>query len=116
MNKLKLLITTIMCIISSLAYADTCGKTSYYGNHHHGKKTASGQIFDKNRLTAAHKNLPFNTKINVTNKKTGKSIVVVVNDRGPYVKGRILDLSERAASELGFKRSGTASVCYTIIK
>lgn len=69
---------------------------SYYAERFHGKKTASGKIYDMNKLTAAHKKLPFGTKVKVTNEKNGKSVVVEITDRGPFVKGREIDLSKKA--------------------
>lgn len=69
---------------------------SYYADRFHGKKTASGKIFDMNKLTAAHKKLPFGTKVKVTNEANGKSVIVEITDRGPFVKGRDIDLSKKA--------------------
>ena len=86
------------------------GIASYYHDSLHGRKTASGQIYDKNTPSAAHKTLPLGTKVRVTDKRTGKSIVVKVNDRGPFVKGRIIDLSRSAARELGMIKKGLALV------
>lgn len=86
------------------------GMISYYADKFHGKKTASGARFDKNAMTAAHRTLPFGTKLKVTNLKNGKSVTVTVNDRGPYAHGRILDLSEAAAREIGMLDTGTAKV------
>lgn len=85
---------------------------SFYGESDglHGKKTASGEKYDSNALTAAHKHLPFGTMLKVTNPKTQKSVRVKVNDRGPYTNGRELDLSARAARDLGIAESGVASV------
>ena len=77
------------------------GKASWYGHAHHGKKTASGEIYDMHALTAAHRTLPLGTKLRVTNLENNRSVVVRVNDRGPYVDGRVLDLSRAAARELG---------------
>lgn len=74
---------------------------SYYGKKFHGRQTANGEIFDMNKLTCAHKTLPFNTKLEVTNEDNGKSVIVRVNDRGPFIKGRDLDLSRAAAKEIG---------------
>ena len=87
-------------------YART-GMISYYGGRFHGRKTASGARFDKNAMTAAHRTLPFGTRLKVTNLDNGKTVTVTVNDRGPYAHGRILDLSEAAARELGMLSSGT---------
>lgn len=86
------------------------GIASYYHDSLHGNKTASGQIYNKNKMTAAHKTLPLGSKVRVTDVRTGKSIVVRVNDRGPFVKGRIIDLSRRAASELGMIKRGVTRV------
>ncbi|QGU33821.1 septal ring lytic transglycosylase RlpA family protein [Thermochromatium tepidum] len=86
------------------------GIASYYHDNLHGRRTASGQVYNKYRLSAAHKTLPIGTKIQVTDTKTGRSIVVRVNDRGPFVKGRILDLSKEAAKELGIIDRGIAQV------
>jgi len=77
------------------------GKASYYADHFHGRATAAGHVFDQNALTAASKSLPFGTRALVTNLRTGKSVTVEVNDRGPFVRGRIIDLSKRAADEIG---------------
>jgi rare lipoprotein A len=83
------------------------GMISYYADKFHGRKTASGQRFDKNAFTAAHRSLPFGTKVEVTNLSNGKSVVVEINDRGPYAEGRILDLSPAAARKLGMLGKGT---------
>jgi rare lipoprotein A len=86
------------------------GKASWYGRHHQGKLTASGERFDMNELTAAHRSLPLDTKAKVTNLENGRSVEVTVNDRGPYVKGRVIDLSAQAAKELGLKKQGVGRV------
>ncbi len=90
-------------------YRET-GVASWYGKELQGRKTASGEIFDQNGLTAAHRTLPFGTRLLVTNLENGKSVTVTVNDRGPFVQGRILELSLGAARELGFLAQGTARV------
>jgi rare lipoprotein A len=69
---------------------------SYYADRFHGRRTASGRVYDKNKLTAAHKSLPFGTKVKVTNEANGKTVVVVITDRGPFVRGRDIDLSRKA--------------------
>ena len=89
---------------------DKTGTASYYGARHHGKRTASGEPFNQNALTAAHPRLPFGTRLLVTNLSNKKSVVVRVNDRGPYTRGRIIDVSRKAAQQLGMLRSGTAKV------
>ena len=86
------------------------GVASWYGPGFHGKKTASGETFNTNGYTAAHRTLPFGTKLKVINLNNGKSVVVRVNDRGPYAKNRIIDLSKAAASKIDMIKSGTASV------
>ena len=86
------------------------GSASYYGKGFDGKKTASGEIFDQNAYTCAHRSFPFGTKLKVTRKSNGKSVIVRVNDRGPYAGKRILDLSTAAAKELGLEKAGHAEV------
>lgn len=86
------------------------GTASYYGKAHHGKRTASGERFNQNALTAAHRTLPFGTRVKVTNLDNGRSVVVRINDRGPFGRGRIIDLSKAAAEQLNMLRSGTAPV------
>ena len=86
------------------------GMASWYGRQFHGRKTASGETFDMNALTAAHRSLPLNCFIRVTNKANGKSVVVKVNDRGPFHGNRVLDLSYGAAKQLGITNAGTAKV------
>ena len=86
------------------------GKASYYGNQHHNKLTASGERFDQTALTAAHRTLPFGTNVRVTNTRNGKSVVVRINDRGPFVRGRIIDLSKAAFERIGNTRSGIIQV------
>ena len=86
------------------------GEASYYGKGFHGKKTASGEKFNQHKLTAAHPTLPLGTDAKVTNLETGKSAEVEINDRGPYVKGRDLDLSKDAAKKLGITKDGVAPV------
>lgn len=86
------------------------GKASYYSSALHGRKTASGAIYHKDKFTAAHKHLPFGTKVRVTNKDNGKSVLVSINDRGPFVKKRIIDLSHCAARELGMLHAGISNI------
>jgi rare lipoprotein A (peptidoglycan hydrolase) len=86
------------------------GEASFYGRGFHGKKTAMGEKFDQNNLTAAHPTLPLGTQATVTNLENGNSVDVKINDRGPYVKGRDIDLSKRAAQELGMTIAGVAAV------
>ena len=86
------------------------GKASWYGRDFAGKPTASGEIFDENILTAAHRTLPLGTKVKVTNIANGKSVEVKINDRGPFSGNRIIDLSRAAARELGIIDDGVAEV------
>lgn len=83
-------------------------KVSWYGPKFHGKLTANGEVYDQMALTAAHKNLSFGTLLKVTNPRNGRSVIVRINDRGPYIEGRDLDLSKGAAIELGILRKGVA--------
>ena len=92
------------------------GEASYYGEEFHGRNTASGEIFNKWDYTCAHKKLPFNTKVKVTNLKNQKSVVVRVNDRGPFVKGRIIDLSFAAAKKIGMVKQGVVKVKIEVIR
>ena len=92
------------------------GISSYYGPKFHGKLTANGEIFDMYGVTAAHKEFPFNTVTRVTNENNGKSLIIRINDRGPYVGNRILDCSTGASKKLGFFKKGTANVKIEVIK
>jgi len=89
---------------------DETGIASWYGQGFHGERTANGEIFNKNELTAAHRTLPMPSLARVTNLDNGRSIVVRINDRGPFAQGRIIDVSQRVAELLGFEQSGTAKV------
>ena len=86
------------------------GMASYYGNELAGNRTANGERFDPGELTAAHRTLPFGSKVRVTNMSTGDSVIVRINDRGPFSRGRVIDVSHAAAREIGMQRSGTARV------
>jgi rare lipoprotein A len=92
------------------------GTASWYGPGFHGKKTASGEIYDQTKLTAAHKTLPLGTKARVTNLENGNAVEVEINDRGPFVKGRIIDLSRAAAGILGLVEDGVAPVKVEVIE
>ena len=89
---------------------------SYYADKFNGRRTASGERFDNQKYTAAHRTLPFGTKVRVTNEANGKSTIVKINDRGPFVKGRVIDLSKSAAIELDFVKAGVADVEVEIIE
>jgi rare lipoprotein A len=82
------------------------GLASYYGHQYHGRTTANGETYDENKLTAAHRTLPFGTLVRVTNLQNGKEVLLRVNDRGPFVEGRIIDVSWRAAQDLDFVQEG----------
>ena len=86
------------------------GKASFYADKFNGRKTANGETFRNSKLTAAHKTLPFGTKVKVTNKNNGKSVKVRINDRGPFVAGRIIDLSKKAAKKIDLDKAGVAEV------
>ena len=86
------------------------GRASWYGEQFHGRRTASGEVFNMNDLTAAHKTLPFGTQVRVRHASTGREVVVRINDRGPFIKGRVIDLSRAAAEQIGLIRAGEAPV------
>ena len=91
------------------------GMASYLNSVHHGHTTSSGAVYNEHRLTAAHRTLPFGTRVRVTNLANHKSVVVTITDRGPFRRGRIIDVSKRAAIELGFLAKGTARVRVTVL-
>lgn len=92
------------------------GVASYYAHEFNGRKTSNGETFDMNQLTAAHRTLPFNTKVRVTNLANGRATVVRINDRGPFKDNRIIDLSLAAAKEIGLIVSGTARVKIEVLE
>jgi rare lipoprotein A len=92
------------------------GTASYYGPGFHGRKTANGERFDQHGNTAAHRTLPFGTRVRVTNLANGESVVVRINDRGPFKRGRIIDLSLGAARKIGMVGTGTARVRVEVIR
>lgn len=92
------------------------GLASWYGGKFQGRQTASGEIFDTNELTAAHKELPFGTQVRVVNPDNGESVVVTINDRGPFVEGRIIDLSRAAADAIGISGRGVARVRLEVLE
>lgn len=91
------------------------GMASYYGNEFQSRKTASGERFDQGRLTAAHRKLPFGTRVKVTNTHNGRSVVVRINDRGPFVKGRVIDLSSSAFKSIASLSAGVVPVRIQVI-
>ncbi len=92
------------------------GIASYYSNKFSGRRTASGETFNPNALTAAHRTAPFGSQIRVTHLGNGKQVIVRVNDRGPWAKGRVIDLSYAAAKQIGLHHSGTARVRLSLIE
>ncbi|HMJ69633.1 MAG TPA: septal ring lytic transglycosylase RlpA family protein [Cyclobacteriaceae bacterium] len=109
-------IVCFLCLLSTAAFAQTqTGKASFYADKFDGAMTASGEKYRHSKATAAHKTLPFGTKIRVTNLENNKTVEVVINDRGPYVEGRIVDLSRSAAEELGYINKGLADVKIEVI-
>ncbi|MBA7687475.1 Endolytic peptidoglycan transglycosylase RlpA [subsurface metagenome] len=107
---MKLLIIWIYLLCCALALSSQEGLASWYGGKFQGRRTANGEIFDTNKLTAAHKTLPFGTLVKVTNLTNGKSTMVRINDRGPFVEGRIIDLSRAAAAAIGMAGRGVVRV------
>lgn len=92
------------------------GMASWYGREFQRHRTASGSRFDRHKLTAAHRTIPLGTKVKVTNLRNGRSVVVKINDRGPWLRGRVIDLSEAAAKRLHFAQRGVVPVKITILK
>src|SRR5690606_26756477 len=105
---IRLLTATAVLLLASHAAEAQCGKASWYALH---SKTASGERMNPSAMTAAHRSLPFGTRLKVTNQRNGKSVVVRINDRGPFIKGRMLDLSRGAARRIGMIKAGHVSVC-----
>lgn len=93
--------------------AEKCSRASWYGPGFYGNRTSNGEVFTGRELTAAHKTLPFGTRVRVTNKYNGRSVIVRINDRGPFISGRALDLSREAAVQVGMIGSGHVPVCYS---
>lgn len=109
--RVLLFIIVIMTVTTSCSRKITeTGKASYYASSFDGKRTASGETFHQRSLTAAHRTLPFGTRVTVINIANGKSVKVRINDRGPFVPGRIIDLSHKAASKIGMVNTGVANV------
>ena len=112
---LRSLVFLIFCLSTSLAAAEE-GIASYYSDVFQGKKTASGSIYDRNKLTGAHKTLPFGTKVRITDLKNNKSVTVTITDRGPYSKKRMVDLSYAAAEQIGLIKAGISKVKMEVIE
>jgi rare lipoprotein A len=118
---LRSTLTAVLALSCTLALAPAAtaetstGAASWYGPGFHGRTTANGETFNQNALTAAHKTLPFGTQVRVTYERTGESVVVRINDRGPYAHGRVIDLSREAAEEIGLLNSGVGQVRLEIL-
>jgi len=100
----------VILLLSSCGYTTRKGFASYYADSYEGKTTANGEIYRQGKITAAHKTLPFGTKVEVTNLSNNKSVVVRINDRGPFIRGRIIDLTKAAAREIDMVGAGVAKV------
>ena len=115
----KYLTSVLFVMVCSFAIAQSSslikGKASFYHDRFHGRTTANGEKYGKNELTCAHRTLPFDTWVKVTNQRNGKSVVVRVNDRGPYVGNRVIDLSSHAAKKIGMMRTGLAPVLVEVL-
>ncbi len=116
MRFVKGIILVLLLTLSPVLVTAEDGLASWYGGKFHGRMTSSGEVFDTNTLTAAHRTLPFGTVVKVTNLDNGKSVQVKINDRGPFVDGRIIDLSRAAAEALGMIDSGVAHVSLQIVE
>jgi len=113
---MRLIFSTAFLLLATFCFAQTqTGKASFYADKFEGRPTASGEKYKHSKLTAAHKSLPFGTVIRVTNTKNNLSVDVTVNDRGPYVDGRIVDLSKSAAEKLEFVNIGLADVKVEVV-
>ncbi len=110
-----MVLVVALALCPALAFAED-GLASWYGGKFHGRMTSSGEMFDTNSLTAAHRTLPFGTIVKVTNLDNGRSVLVKINDRGPFVGGRIIDLSRAAALQLGMIDTGVARVSLQIVE
>lgn len=119
MNNFKLKIVFILFFTINCTYAQVgkiqTGWASYYGKKFHGRKTSNHEIYDMNKLTAAHRTFKFNTMVKVTNLSNNKSVIVRINDRGPYAKKRIIDISKAAAEKIDMISKGTAKVKLEIV-
>ena len=120
----KLFLPSLLLLVAAIAITSCSGsrkftqtgKASYYSNKFQGKKMANGDRYRKGKLTAAHKTLPFGTKVKVTNQQNGKTVKVKITDRGPHVRGRIVDLSRAAANRIDMVEAGTVPVKLKVIR
>ncbi|MGO1728979.1 MAG: septal ring lytic transglycosylase RlpA family protein [Flavobacteriaceae bacterium] len=111
----KIVLVFFMLFSMSILAQTQTGKASFYANKFEGRQTASGEKYSHNKMTAAHRKLPFGTKVKVTNLTNDKSVIVEVNDRGPFIRGRIIDLSRSAAKKLNFLGEGVADVTIQVL-
>ncbi len=112
----NIVLLALFVLISGASFAQVqTGKASFYADKFEGVQTASGEKYRKKKLTGAHKTLPFGTKVKITNLQNDKSVEIIINDRGPYVEGRIVDVSKAAAEKLGFVNQGIAEVKLEVI-
>ncbi|WP_157558222.1 septal ring lytic transglycosylase RlpA family protein [Niabella aurantiaca] len=116
MRHLFILLLFLMTLASCSRKVTETGKASYYADVFKGRKTASGAVFRQNKKTAAHRSLPFGTKVRVRNLKNGRKVTVRINDRGPFVQGRIIDLSKKPARKIGMLNDGVVPVKITYKK
>lgn len=117
-NYMSIIVLALLCTTSIFAQKDEFefGLASYYSDKYHGKPTASGELYDMNRMTAAHRTLPFGTTIKVTRLDNKKSVTVKVNDRGPFIPERVVDLSKAAARQIGMLQDGETKIKLEIVK
>jgi rare lipoprotein A len=112
LTKIAVALAMVLTPVAAAAKSDNCGGASWYALH---SKTASGERMNPSKMTAAHRSYAFGTKLKVTNKRNGKSVIVRINDRGPFIRGRVLDVSRSAAQQLGMISSGHGQVCYSVL-
>ena len=119
---MRLVVLSLLCVVGCIsaqeagAHRIERGLASWYGYPYHGQQSASGEIYDQEKLTAAHRTLPFGTRVRIRRLDRNRSVVVRINDRGPFVESRIIDLSHAAAVRLGMVRSGVAPVTVEVIQ
>lgn len=115
------IVLTVAIFLAVVVFLDVTsyyqvGIASWYGEEFHGRRTSSGEIYNMYEMTAAHKSLPFGTQVLVVDLQTGRSVIVRINDRGPFIHGRIIDLSFAAAKKLGIVKKGTTRVGIKIVR
>jgi rare lipoprotein A len=113
LTKITVALAMVLSPVAAAAKSDNCGGASWYALH---SKTASGERMRPAAMTAAHRSYAFGTKLKVVNRKNGKSVIVRINDRGPFIRGRVLDVSKGAAQQLGMVSAGHGQVCYQVVQ